>query len=163
MRMFGRTGIRAIGSMAVFALSLAGVGLSPARAQRPTATSAKSSEQVVKSITVKQMFAIMRAEGYSVTLSQDNVEWKIDGYTCAMLVAPDAIQFYSGFKGGATLEKVNEWNKKRRFSRTYLDDSGDPCLELDLEITGGVTRARIVDFLKTCRGSFEVWRKEVLD
>jgi hypothetical protein len=74
-----------------------------------------------------------------------------------------SIKFYSSFKSeDVTLSKVNNWNKSKRLSNSYLDDNGHPVLELELDITGGVTRDRIADFLKTCRLSFSAWVDEVV-
>jgi hypothetical protein len=60
------------------------------------------------------------------------------------------------------LKDVNEWNRTKRYSRSYLDEEGDPFLELDLDLAGGVLKERIVDFLSTCRQSFLIWYDEVL-
>ena len=39
---------------------------------------------------------------------------------------------------------------------------GDICLELDLDMAGGVTVARIKDFIKTCKVSLIAFEKEVV-
>jgi hypothetical protein len=125
-----------------------------------------SQDQIYKKITRAQMKAIMDSEGFSVTPDEDgDLVWKIEGFRSFMFVSKDeeSLQFHASFRDeDATLAKVNEWNRAKRYSRTYLDAEGDPHLELDLDLAGGVTRARIVDFLKTCRVSFEAWRKEVV-
>lgn len=92
--------------------------------------------------------------------------WKINGFKTRLII-PDGeasnIQFHTAFNdGSATPEKVNAWNRTKRYSRTYLDDDGDPHLELDLDLEGGVTRERIVNFLLTCRVSMEAWCEEVV-
>jgi hypothetical protein len=108
----------------------------------------------------------MEGEGYATSKDDDgDIVWKIDGMKSFMLISNDgeSMQFHAAFgDGNATLKKVNDWNKKRRFSRSYLDDSGDPHLELDLDLAGGVTKSRIVDFLKTCTTSFRAWSSEVV-
>ncbi|MDR2613286.1 MAG: YbjN domain-containing protein [Deltaproteobacteria bacterium] len=50
----------------------------------------------------------------------------------------------------AGLTAASERNKSFRLSRVYLDQSGDPALELDLDMEGGVSEARIRDFIKAC-------------
>ncbi len=107
----------------------------------------------------------LQEQGYSYTLSSESVViWKIDGMS-AVLVIPEngeSVQFYASVSGSnSTLEKVNDWNKTKRFSRSYLDKDGDPVLELDLDLAGGITKSRFIDFLKTCRTSFSVWINEV--
>ncbi len=124
-------------------------------------------QQVYKSVTSAQVKSIMVSEGFAVETSDSGkLIWKIDGYKTAMLLGDDglSLQFYAAFSGGgSSLAKVNKWNKEKRYSRSYIDDDGDPALELDLDVTGGVTRERIVDFLKTARMSFTAWHEEVVE
>ena len=73
------------------------------------------------------------------------------------------MQFYVTFSDvDVTLATANEWNKTKRYSRTYLNEDGNPCLELDLDLVGGVSKERILGFLTTCRASFQLWFVEVL-
>jgi hypothetical protein len=46
-----------------------------------------------------------------------------------------------------TLERINAWNREHRFSRAYLDADGDPVLEADLDLSGGVAEGVIRAFL----------------
>jgi hypothetical protein len=62
----------------------------------------------------------------------------------------DTLQLYSGFRDlKVTLSRINEWNKTKRFAKAYLDKSNDPCLEGDIELTGGVTKANVKEWIKT--------------
>jgi len=122
-------------------------------------------ETVFLTVTQEQMAAIMRDEGYAVDTDSGKIVWKIDGMKALMLLGNDgeSVQFYAAFAdGNATLKKVNEWNKTKRYSRSYLDNDDDPCLELDLDLAGGVTLERIKDYLKTCRLSYQSWVTEVV-
>lgn len=134
-------------------------------------TFARAAQEVFDTLTEEKIVEIMKAEGYAVELepgdedTDPDVLWKLDGSRCLLLTYDDghAIQFYVGFADtDATLRKVNEWNKSKRFSRSYLDDEGDPCLELDLDLAGGITKDRLLDFLKTCKVSFQQWHKQVI-
>lgn len=49
----------------------------------------------------------------------------------------------------ATLQDVNTWNQEKRFARAYLDTDGDPVVEAELDLAGGVTIARVKDFIQT--------------
>jgi hypothetical protein len=63
----------------------------------------------------------------------------------------DSIQFHWAAAGtSATLQKVNKWNKEKRFSCAYMDDEDDPHLELDLDLQGGVAPDQIRRFVKIC-------------
>jgi len=130
------------------------------------ALQAQTSGRLITKTTAAQIKAIMEKEGYAVTIDSDgDIVWKIDGLRTLMFIAKDqeSLQFHAAFgDGSATLKKVNTWNKSKRYSRSYLDDEGDPHLELDLDLVGGVTEARVVDFLTTCRVSYLTWCKEVV-
>ncbi len=49
----------------------------------------------------------------------------------------------------ANHEIVNQFDTEKRFGRAYLDRDGDPVLESDLDLEGGVTEARVLDYLRT--------------
>lgn len=123
--------------------------------------------RLVKRISQSQIKAIMESEGYSVSIDDNDIlVWRLEGYRTILLVSDDeeSLQFHASFGGvNATFETVNDWNWTKRFSRTYLDKDGDPHLELDLDLAGGITQDRIVDFLKTCRVSFVAWLAEVVE
>jgi hypothetical protein len=127
----------------------------------------KGAEQVISSLTAGELRKIMESEGYTTVVdeSRDNkVVWKVEGFRGTIFLDDSSLQFFAVFKATeeTSLGKVNQWNRSKRYSRSYLDKDGDPVLELDLDLDGGVTRARIVDFLQTCAASFAVWRTEVL-
>lgn len=126
-----------------------------------------AADRVVKTISAAEMKDLMKAAGYdSVTLAEEgHLNWQIEGFRTQVFIMKDqeSMQFHAAFgDGNATMEKVNAWNRGKRYSRTYLDNEGDPHLELDLDLAGGVTEARIHDFLKTCRISFITWCVEVV-
>lgn len=120
---------------------------------------------VLQTISQKQLETIMRHEGYEIRTDADgDLEWTIDGYRAFLFVAEDkkSLLFRISFSDTTiTAKKINEWNSSKRFSRSYLFD-GDPYLELDLDLAGGVTKGRIQDFLETCKVSFLKWYREVV-
>ena len=121
---------------------------------------------VFEKITGTQLRRMMVDEGYSVEVDEDgDIRWKLDGLKTLILISKnrESIQFHIAFSdGNASLRKVNEWNKSKKFSRTYLDDKEHPHLELDLDLEGGVTEERIQSFLRTCKTSMSVWLDEVV-
>lgn len=123
--------------------------------------SAAQRSAIISTMTKAQLHDLMKAEGYAVSIDEDgDLLWKIDGLRAFLLVASEgsSLQFHIAFSdGNATLEKVNAWNRDMRYSRNYLDESGDPHLELDLDLAGGVTQARVLDFIMTCQMSLQQW------
>jgi len=61
------------------------------------------------------------------------------------------LQLYAGFamQQKPALEAVNTWNRTKRFGRAYIDDEGDPVLEGDLDLEGGISAGAIAEFLRT--------------
>ena len=49
------------------------------------------------------------------------------------------VQFYSAFSPEAkpTLEQINGYSAKHRWGRVYLDDEGDPVIEMDVNLEDG--------------------------
>lgn len=101
----------------------------------------------------RSIAAVMQKEGYRAEISTDDVgdpkiESSTGGYKFAVLFYGckdgkncKTVQFYGGFtlKDGDTveLEKLNNWNKARRFGRVYRDDVGDPVIEMDVDLEAG--------------------------
>jgi hypothetical protein len=122
-------------------------------------------DSIIKSATVDDVYRLMQSEGYSVEMKDKSIIWRIDGFRTLMLISDSGsyVQFHSSFSdGNATLKKVNDWNRTKIFSHSYMDDEGDPHLELELDLEGGVTRARFIDYLLTCKVSFSAWLDKVV-
>lgn len=126
---------------------------------------AKSGTKIYETLSAQEVATILKEEGYSVfDVRSDSLRIKLNGYKVVIFVAEDkkSIQAFFGMANtDATLERINKWNKDKRFSRSYLDSDSDPVLELDLDLTGGVTRARIDDFFLTMRVSVDQWLQQV--
>ncbi|MFN3369272.1 MAG: YbjN domain-containing protein [Thermus sp.] len=54
----------------------------------------------------------------------------------------------AGFRKKVDLEHLNAWNRDYRFSRAYLDREGDPWVEWELDLTGGVSWEALREFLR---------------
>jgi len=124
-------------------------------------------ELVYFEINQAELMRIMEKDGYAISKAPagENIHWRIDGRVTLLLISENrlSVQFYVGITdSNGNLERVNAWNTSRRYSRSYMDRDGDPVLELDLDLTGGITEARIRDFLLTCRLSLTQWMDEVV-
>lgn len=57
---------------------------------------------------------------------------------------------------GLSALKINEWNRKKRFAKAYIDDEGDPFLEMDINLDfDGVGNKNFEDTLDWWRLSVE--------
>ncbi len=115
----------------------------------------------------KALFALAKTEGYAPEMISKKGEapsfrMSVDGVNSLVLFmdCDDAktncktIQFYAGYSVSDVFEtdRINQWNRDKRFSRAYVDNSGDPVLEMDLDLDfNGLPRENIVE-------SFAIWR-----
>lgn len=86
---------------------------------------------------------------------------KLEGVKMLVLIeSSGGLMLYCGFKGvKVDTKKINEWNKKHRFSRAYIDDSNDPVLESDLDFDGGVTLDSLKIFMTVFKASAIEYKK----
>lgn len=123
---------------------------------------AQDDDQIYKTLSKSQLLSIMQEEGYSATDDDEQrILWTIEGNPAFFIFyddIDDMALFWAGVESeDTTLHHVNEWNKNNRYIRTYIDDEGDPIMEMDLDVEGGVTREWITSFLRTCRQSYVSW------
>jgi hypothetical protein len=82
-----------------------------------------------------------------VTSSVDDVHLSVFFYGCDHTTRCTSITFQSAFhvEGGLALEKVNVWNRDKRFLKTWLDKVNDPYCEMDVDAEQGLTPAQLVN------------------
>lgn len=120
--------------------------------------------ETFKKISGDQLERLMKAEGYAVKRDADgDIIWTSDGMRWLLIVSArgNAIMAKFSVSEKPSLERINDWNRTKRFSRSYLDQDGDANLQLDLELDGGIERERILDFLRTASISRSAWMKEM--
>ncbi len=73
-------------------------------------------------------------------------------YGCTEGADCQSIQFYTYWTnpGDVEIDTINAWNRDKRFAKAYLDDDGDPVLEMNVNLFAGVTRTNLSD-------TFEWW------
>jgi hypothetical protein len=82
----------------------------------------------------------------------EGVKYGIYFYGCEAGKSCTDIQFAAGWSDvKVSLEKINEWNRGKRFGKAYLDKVNDPMLELSVNINHGVS-------VKNLEDSFEWWK-----
>ena len=135
-------------------------------------------QNIYSSVSAQTVVNLMRREGYNVVNDNGLIKWKIDGYNTF-------ISFSDGNKYDNTnfvfrinfdideddianaLILSNEFHKKWKFGKSYVDQRNDGSYlvsyELTLNICKGVTEARIVDYFDDCRVFMKTWKEEVAD
>lgn len=113
---------------------------------------------------------LVRDEGYNAKLGIDGTgdpkiegrvgqtEYSIFFYGCDAGKNCTSITFSAGYNlaNGMTDAAVNDWHRRKRFTKVYLDDERDPFLQMDVNLDRGVTAENF-------RDSFDLWRLLVED
>lgn len=117
------------------------------------------------------------ARGFgSATLEKDSsgdpkVSGRINGtaygiyfYGCTENKACDSIQFSTGWarQNKIPMSEINEWNAKKRFGKAYLDNEGDPRLEMDVNLDEGVSRLNLEDTMDYWSKLLDAFKQGVL-
>lgn len=109
------------------------------------------------SVTGDDVVGILREMGFVPELTKDDdgdplVKFQIEGLKTSIYFFEgsggrySAIQFFAGFDDSPTLDKVNTWNTKHRYGRSYLGSTGKLRVEYDVALEGGLTK----DNLEAC-------------
>lgn len=71
--------------------------------------------------------------------------WSISFYGCEKGTDCSSIELYHGFETDAkpSPDRINEWNRTKRWGKAYIDKDGDPNLNFDINLRGGVMRANL--------------------
>lgn len=129
---------------------------------------ARAGSAVITKLDAKATEALFRDLGYTgVEVDRDgDLVVHIQGMKVLVLVGSadgTSLQLRFAMTGtDATMERVNTWNKTKMYSRAYLDDDGDPVLEAEQDLAGGVTEDRLRDFIKTFGVSLATFLNEVI-
>ena len=79
-------------------------------------------------------------------------------YGCDNNVNCRSIMIKAGYdlNSGMSALKINEWNREKRFAKAYIDDEGDPILEMDVNLyADGVGDENFADTLDWWRLTVE--------
>jgi hypothetical protein len=121
----------------------------------PAVPSVAVAQEVLTVVTDKRMETILGGMGFDYTKVKDGTyKFELNGYKVLMILDngnTDAQLYFALGDVQTTAAKMNAWNKKKRFSRAYMDDDGNPALESDLNFDGGITEDNIKTFIKLYR------------
>lgn len=159
----------------VRALPLCALLLGLPASASPIKTPPKKSKVVVyDQVSSDQIAGLLTQRGYSYEIlaaPERNTAFKFQLSTLTVLLlmndrgsgrAQD-VYMYAGFKAQSTMpiDAMNRWNQGARFTRAYIDQEGDPVLESDLRLNGGVTAQAFFDFIDTFDGALIAFAKEI--
>ena len=131
----------------------------------PTPTSA-ADEDVVAKMTAGKIERIMKA--FSDVKDTKEVgdgaySFTVDGLKVLLTNKGSSMQLQAWFDGEATLSRINEWNRTRRFTQAYTTEKGEPALESDILLTGGVTERNVKEWMKMYVSGLEAFKKHLAE
>lgn len=119
-----------------------------------SATPAPAAE-VIETISAQRVVELLGQAGFTgaeIDADQD-VLVNMQGYRVLILVGSyqgKNLSMKFALAGTqANHQTVNQFDLEKRFGRAYLDSDGDPVLESDLDLEGGVAEARVLDYFRT--------------
>lgn len=149
--------IPAIGAIAAFAIAVS-VGA--------------NAQTIVSAEDPAGLAAIVQGLGFQAKLEKDNagdpvirssssgVDFSIYFYDCKSNKRCKSLHFTAGYDlpDGTSLDAMQQWNAEKRFASAYLDEEGDPFLQMDVNTDGGITHENFekwVDLWQSLKGEFE--------
>jgi len=124
-------------------------------------------------VTLEDVQTWLRDQGMEAQITNDGaghtiVSSKLGGtkfgvymFDCNDKKQCGSIQFAAGWPTNNKIQvtKVNEWNRKKRWARAYLDESGGMWLESDIDLTPGGTYELLNDYFATWKKSVEGFKE----
>ncbi|MFT4251177.1 MAG: YbjN domain-containing protein [Caulobacter sp.] len=149
---------------------LAGALVATAPLVAPAAALAAPGDIHVDGMTGPEVAKWLQDAGYKAELTTDEtgdpmiksaaagVNFIVYFYDCTAKPRCKALQFAASFdlKQPMSASKINEWNRKNRYLKAYIDDEGDPYVQYDVNINAGRSKAVLED-------DFSVWTSMVDD
>lgn len=117
--------------------------------------SGNESQRIVEDLTAEEMKRYFTDEGFTdVRIDGDgDVIVRMSGYQVIVFMRENdhpVLRYYFSISGtDATLVDLDEWNRKRYFTKAYMDDEGDPALEMVITLEGGVTVSNLRQSIRT--------------
>ena len=115
--------------------------------------------------SIAQLRAFLRREGYAVVNSDETtLTFKAQGSQLLLIRDDDGdLQLFFAVAVGHKndYERVNAWNRGKRFSRAYVDGDGDYALEADLLAGEHLGEQRLRQFLSIFVRSVGAYRSSL--
>jgi len=136
---------------------------------------ALAGEKIITAENPEEILSIAKGFG-SAVLGKDSegdpkISGRIDGikywiyfYGCVKGKDCDDVQFSTAWSDvKVTMADINEWNRTMKYGMAYLDEDGDPTLELMVNIDYGVTVKNFDDTFDWWAKVMKLFKKDVID
>jgi hypothetical protein len=118
--------------------------------------------EIIKELSATNTERILEALKIEYSeVSAGTYRFNLGGYKTLLFNKGKNLRFYASFKKKTTLGRINDWNASKRYTRAYLDKDGDPVLEADLDLEGGVSYGALAEFFKTWVTSVNLFTQHI--
>ena len=120
-----------LGAVAIFAAT-------PAHAELVNAKDPAKIKEIVESQGWPATLITKADEDPYIESNRNGLKFLVLFMNCEENKDCKTLQYYMGFSDAkeVTVERLNQWNKDKRFARAYRDDAGGPVLEMDDGLRG---------------------------
>ncbi len=159
MRSFATRAALAFGASALLAAT-------PARAELVNATDPATIEAIVESQGWPATIVTKLGDDPYIESNRNGLKFLVLSMNCEEGKNCKTLQYYMGFSDAkdVSLERLNQWNKDKRFARAYKDDEGDPVLEMDVDLDfAGIPRENVGETFNTWATLMDSFREYVFE
>lgn len=136
-------------------------------AARPVGPGAPGAGPTILTTATLDVYAeAINDAGFKILGRSDRfIQFDMSGFRVQLFPRESSAWLLAGFSadGRALPEQINEWNRTKRFSRAYLDREGDPIIESDIDLEGGVTRDAMVAWIRTFNISLSAFNRMLVE
>lgn len=147
-------------------LAAAAMAASPAQAQLVSAKNPAAIKTIIESRGWSATLVSKTGEDPYIESSRDGVPFLVLFMNCKTGRDCGTLQYYMGFNNakGIPLDRLNQWNREKRFARAYRDTEGDPVLEMDVDLDfRGIPHRNVVESLDVWASLMDSFRAFVLE
>lgn len=133
----------------------------------PAATpSGAAGAEVIHTATLDMYAQAITDAGFSIIGRTDRfIQFDMGGFRVQLFPRETSAWLLAGFTadGRVLPGRINEWNRTKRFSRAYLDAEGDPIIESDIDLEGGITEKAMVAWIRTFAVSLAAFNRMLVE
>lgn len=141
-------------------------------------SAAPAQAELINATNPAAIKAIVESQGWPATLitkagddpyiesSRNGLKFLVLFMNCEDGKQCKTLQYYMGFNDAkdVSLDRLNQWNKEKRFARAYRDDEGDPVLEMDVDVDfAGIPRENIGETFNTWASLMDSYREFIFE
>ncbi len=127
----------------IMVIGLGGFGVTPSHANDLNYIDANSVGRVLQSLGLSYQTKFDENNVPRIVVTDKNMrseQFEIYFFDCKMMTKCESITLWSWYLPTVSIQhaRLNRWNQRNRFTKSYLDKNFKPTLELDIHASGGL-------------------------